>query len=58
MAHYDKDHLTATYDDATDTVVMEWYTFAEGEPFREGLDAGLDSSNRKGPRTGWRTSKI
>jgi hypothetical protein len=48
MAHYDKDHLTATYDDATDTVVMEWYTFAEGEPFREGLDAGLDLVKQEG----------
>lgn len=48
MAHYDEAHLTATYDDATDTVILEWHTFAEGEPFREGLDAGLDLVKQEG----------
>lgn len=48
MAHDDDARLTATYDDATDTVVMERHTFVEGEPFRGELDAGLDLAKQEG----------
>jgi hypothetical protein len=42
MAYYDKDHLTAQYNESLNAVVMEWHDFAQGEPFRDGLDAGLE----------------
>jgi hypothetical protein len=42
MAHYDEDYLTAQYDDTLDAVVMEWHDFAQGEAFRNGLNAGLE----------------
>lgn len=50
MAYYDKQHLTAEYNSHTDTVVMNWHGFAEGEAFREGLDAGLELVKEKGAR--------
>jgi uncharacterized protein (DUF885 family) len=42
MVYYDKDHLTAQYNESLNAVVMEWHDFAQGEPFRDGLDAGLE----------------
>ena len=42
MAHYEKDHLTAQYNEELDAVVMNWDNFAQGEEFRDGLDAGLE----------------
>jgi len=48
MAHYDERHLTVSWDGSLDAVVMEWHEFAEGEPYREGLDAGLELVEQKG----------
>lgn len=42
MVHYNKPHLTVRWDDQTEAVHMDWHDFADGEPYREGLDAGLD----------------
>jgi len=52
MAHYDERHLTVKYDESIGAVVMEWHEFAEGEPYREGLNAGLDLVKKKGA-TNW-----
>jgi hypothetical protein len=48
MAYYSREYLTATYDDELDAVVMQWHDFAEGEEFRDGLDAGLELVEREG----------
>jgi len=48
MAHYDERHLTVQWNDSLDAVVMEWHEFAEGSPYREGLEAGLELAQRKG----------
>lgn len=42
MAYYDEDYLTAQYDGDLNAVVMKWHKFAQGEAFRNGLDAGLE----------------
>jgi hypothetical protein len=42
MGRYQQDYLTARYDESLDAVLMEWHDFAEGEDFRDGLDAGLE----------------
>lgn len=42
MSHYETSYLTARYENSLDAVVMKWHNFAEGEAFRDGLDAGLD----------------
>lgn len=47
MVYYDERHLTVRYDDSFDAVVMEWQEFAEGEPYREGLNAGLELAGEK-----------
>jgi hypothetical protein len=47
MSHYDERHLTVRWDDSLDAVVMEWHEFAEGEPYREGLEAGLELVQEK-----------
>ena len=52
MAHYDEDYLTAEYDSDVDAVVMKWHDFAQGEDFREGLNAGLELVQNKGA-TNW-----
>lgn len=48
MSHYERDHLTVSWDDSLRSVVMDWHDFAEGEPYREGLNAGLELVNEKG----------
>jgi hypothetical protein len=48
MTHYDERHLTVRWDDSLDAVVMEWHDFAEGDPYREGLNAGLELVEQKG----------
>lgn len=47
MPHYETEYLTASYDEDLDAVVMDWHDFANGEEFREGLDAGLELVNEK-----------
>jgi hypothetical protein len=47
MPYYEEDHLTAQYDEELDAVVMKWHNFAEGEPFRDGLEAGLELIQKK-----------
>lgn len=47
VAHYDEDHLTVQYDQNLDAVVLKWHDFAQGEPFRDGLGAGLDLVGEK-----------
>jgi hypothetical protein len=47
MSHYDSSFLTAQYDERLDAVVMKWHDFAEGDDFREGLDAGLELIQEK-----------
>jgi hypothetical protein len=47
MVHYNEDHLTVRYDERLDAVVMEWHEFAEGEQYRDGLDAGLELVEEK-----------
>jgi hypothetical protein len=42
MPHYQKPHLTVRYDEEMDAVMMEWDGFVQGDPFREGLEAGLE----------------
>lgn len=52
VQHYEKDHLTVRYDEGLDAVVMEWNEFAQGEDFRDGLDAGLELVQEK-EATNW-----
>lgn len=40
--HYESDHLDVRYDPPSDTVEMHWKSFVSGEPFREGLNRGLE----------------
>jgi hypothetical protein len=47
MAHYDREHLTVGWDSSLQAVVMEWHDFAEGNPYREGLEAGLELVQKK-----------
>jgi len=42
MAHYETDFLTVEWDDSVEAVVMNWTDFAEGDDYRDGLDAGLE----------------
>jgi len=47
MPQYDERHLTIRMDDTLDAVVMEWHEFAEGEPYREGLESGLELAQQE-----------
>lgn len=47
MAHYDESHLVIDYESQLDAVVMNWEDFAQGEPYREGLNAGLELVNQR-----------
>ncbi|MFB6146368.1 MAG: STAS/SEC14 domain-containing protein [Halobacteriaceae archaeon] len=48
MPHYDEPHLTATWDRSLGAVVMDWHEFAQGAPYREGLEAGLELVTEQG----------
>lgn len=52
VQHHEKDHLTVQYNESLDAVVMKWHEFAQGEDFRDGLDAGLELVEEKGA-TNW-----
>jgi len=52
MVYYEKSHLTVRYHDEIDAVVMDWHGFAQGEQYREGLNAGLELVQQK-KATNW-----
>ncbi|SDQ26007.1 STAS/SEC14 domain-containing protein [Natronobacterium texcoconense] len=47
MAYYESDELTIEWDTTLQTVVMDWHNFAEGDAYRDGLNAGLELVEEK-----------
>jgi hypothetical protein len=47
MTQYEKDHLTVTWDESLQAVVTNWHESADGDDYREGLDAGLELARSK-----------
>lgn len=47
MEYYKESHLIISYDRKLDAVIMDWQSFAGGEQYREGLEAGLELVRRR-----------
>ena len=47
MIHHSEPWLTVHWDDSCDAVWLEWKSYVEGDPARQGLDRGLDLLRRK-----------
>jgi hypothetical protein len=50
MMHFDERFLTIHWDEDTKAVWAEWKEAVEGEPFRRGLNAGLELVRQKKAR--------
>jgi hypothetical protein len=50
MTHYDEQHLTVGFDETLEAVVMEWHEFVQGDPYREGLETGLELVEQRDAR--------
>lgn len=46
--HYESEYLEVEYDPELDAVRMQWKQFVSGDPFREGLDRGLELLRERG----------
>lgn len=50
MIYFDQPFLTVRWDADLPGVLMEWKSFAQGEGYRKGLDAGLALLQEKGAK--------